>query len=85
MFWNTLSTRAPYNERELKASRVKNLGRLLHTAFVDIGGEGAVTYYIHAAHAHFPDLIKRLPVDIMDASGSGIEQVNQEIKRTVKL
>jgi hypothetical protein len=38
------------------------------------------TYYLHALVWHFPTWIEMLHVDIMDVSGSGIEQVNQETK-----
>jgi hypothetical protein len=39
------------------------------------------TFYLHALVWHFPEWIRTLPMDIMDASGSGIEQVNQMTKR----
>ena len=39
-----------------------------------------VTYYMHAAYHHLPDQIRRLPVDILDASGDTFEGKNQHLK-----
>jgi hypothetical protein len=69
--------------KEVKAKAVETLSLEFCTALKLIIPE-RYTYYLHALVWHFPTWIRMLDVDIMDVSGSGIEQINQETKRAVK-
>ena len=83
MLWNALTSwqTSSKEERLVKAANVEQLGRDLITSWKRILGTEAMKYYCHILVAHVPDFIRRIPVDIMDASGSGIEQMNQIMKK----
>jgi hypothetical protein len=70
-------------QRSDKADEVERLARALVQSVIECCGSDSVTYYLHSAAMHFPHFIRVLPCDIMDASGSGIEIVNQYSKKAL--
>ncbi len=82
--WNVIRFRVPYNQRLFKARAVEQTGRIFVTSLIGWATPESVHYYGHALVCHLPEQIKTCPVDIMDASGSGIEQINQEVKRLIR-
>ena len=72
-------------EREAKATEVKDLaGKLLDTWASEVSKASGVTFYMHAAYHHLPDMIRVLPVDIILASGDAFEAKNQQLKRVLR-
>lgn len=69
--------------RNAKADRVQELSIEFLARMCELVQEFA-TYYLHGLYHHLPDQIRSCPVDIMDASGSGIEQINQLTKRVIQ-
>ena len=84
-FWlaiiNHIQRRVSRHERVQKASTLEALNKKFREAFNLVAGDNDYNYYFHALHMHLPGQIRVCPVDIMDASGNGIEQVNQKLKR----
>ena len=78
---NHLQRRVPRSSREHKALILESLNENFREAFNEVAGDNDYNYYFHAMHMHLPDQIRACPVDVMDASGNGIEQVNQRMKR----
>jgi hypothetical protein len=69
--------------KKKKAAEVRSRG-ITFSKLVEKICPARHTYYLHALVWHFPGWIERLNVDIMDMSGSGIEQINLETNRLVK-
>ena len=73
------------SEREAKANEVENLAsELLDIWRREVSGAKGVTFYMHAAYHHLPDMIRRLPCDILLASGDAFEAKNQQLKRILR-
>ena len=68
----------------MKAKKIEELSRSLISDWKQIIGAEALKYYAHILIAHIPDFVARCPVDLMDASGTGIELLNQVVKRIAK-
>ena len=71
------------DERLVKADEVQLLASNLKTAWTALQGDenNGMSWYMHVAHDHLPGMIRRLPCDILQASGDGIERKNQSFKR----
>ena len=73
------------SEREAKADEVEHLASdLLNIWKREISGAKGVTFYMHAAYHHLPDMIRRLPCDILLASGDSFEAKNQQLKKILR-
>ena len=83
-FFNSLKVRVTdqYSRKD-KAVDVKQHAERLLDAFCSLECEEVVTYYLHAAYHHLPDIIEACPIDIDDASGCCIEHAHQPIKRAM--
>ncbi len=67
--------------RKDKANTVRHLGRkLLRLWREKVSEVKGATWYFHAVVHHLPDLIERLPVDVLLASGDSFEAKNQQLK-----
>ena len=73
----------PIQQRQEKAAQIGVLARTLRDKVKMACGDVAVSYYIHCAVQHLPGFTERLPIEIIDASGSGIEMANQRAKRAL--
>ncbi len=82
--WNCIRFRVPFNQLLFKARAVEDLGRAFVEALIGWATPECVHYYAHALVCHLPSQICSCPMDIMDVSGAGIEEVNQEVKRIIK-
>jgi hypothetical protein len=71
-------------ERQVKATNIQATAKSLLHAWTKNVGTHSCTWYMHASYHHLPDLIRRLPCDILDASGEGIEQKNQRTKSNIR-
>ena len=69
-------------EREVKARELA--GSLLETWAKEVSGAKGVTFYMHAAYHHLPEMIRSLPVDIIMASGDAFEAKNQQLKKMLR-
>ena len=69
--------------RNQKADTVKSLAIVFRDELLQLVQEYS-TYYLHGLVHHLPDQIRECPVDVMDGSGSGIEQINQYTKRNIQ-
>ena len=78
---NVVQERVPKEQRVQKADLVRVHTGMFLEIFKELARPSDFTYYIHALEAHLPEQILSCPIDIMDASGNGIEQVNQVVKR----
>jgi len=80
--FNLITVRATtHAARQEKADKLQ----VLATAFVSLymtwtSGTGAV-YYTHFIAKHLAEQYRRFPVDLLDCSGEGIENLNQTVKR----
>lgn len=66
-------------ERASKADEVEDSAKQLLTIWKQNVGHGC-SWYMHSVAHHLPDMIRRLPCDILDASGESMEQKNQRSK-----
>ena len=72
-------------ERETKADDVERLARaLLETWTRECSGAKGITFYMHTTYQHLPDMIRRLPCDILLASGDAFEAKNQQLKKILR-
>ena len=69
---DVLSVDELQKRRDEKADTVKSLALVFRDEMCELVQEYA-TYYLHGLVHHLPDQIRECPVDVMDASGSGIE------------
>ena len=67
--------------REKKAHDVQVLVDAFMPRLLAITDDSGCTYYMHAMQHHLADMIRRLPVDVMDASTEPLEHKNSTNKR----
>ena len=81
--FNLTKSRCPPQERDAKATKVTELAKkfvmLLPEQCTD-DSRDVGTYYTRVLMRH----IRGCPVDLVDASGSAMEQVNQDIKKIIR-
>ena len=84
--WLVLTTHARSDgERERKAADVQRLATAFCRFMVDWKARAGMNYYMHFLHAHVADQIREFKcADIFDLSGSGLEQLNQVLKRMLR-
>ena len=71
--------------RTAKALAVKESARQLLVLWAaEVSGFRGANFYMHIAYHHLPDVIERLPCDILQASGDSFEAKNQELKRRLR-
>ena len=66
--------------RNKKAADVQILVDAFIPKLLALTETSGCTYYMHAMQHHLADMIRRLPVDIMDGSGEGLERKNRSNK-----
>ena len=72
-------------QRIEKAERVKEIARALLVSWKEnICESKGTSWYMHGAYHHLPDMIRRLPVDVLEASGDSFEHKNQDLKRMTR-
>ena len=83
-FFNSLKVRTTTSyTRKDKAAVIKKHAEALLDAFFSLECEEVVTYYLHCAFHHLPDMVEACPIEIDDASGCCIEHAHQPIKRAL--
>ena len=86
-FFNAVKKRRDDNggvqTRSEKADIVKQRAADLLQVFSDAQADESVNYYLHAAYHHLPELIRRCPIEVDDASGCCIEHAHQTVKRAM--
>ena len=76
---------AGQEQRSAKADQVKLFALELLTLWRrEVSTYRGCNFYMHIAYHHLPDFIRRLPVDILQASGDSFEAKNQEMKRRLR-
>jgi len=80
--FNLITDRATTQQaREEKANKLDVLAATYVEAYLAwTSGTGAV-YYTHFIAKHLAEQYRRFPVDLLDCSGEGIENLNQKIKQ----
>ena len=83
-FFNSLKVRtcSGYSRKD-KAMDIKGHAEALLDSFCKLECEEVVTYYLHCAFQHLPDIVEACPIEIDDASGCCIEHAHQPIKRAL--
>ena len=71
-------------ERSLKALESKELAENLIDIWKAETTSSTCSFYMHICVHHLPDMIARLPIDIILASGDSFEAKNQQLKRILR-
>ena len=83
-FFNSLKVRTTSTySRKQKAADIKMHAEALLDSFCELECEEVVTYYLHCAFHHLPEIVEACPIEIDDASGCCIEHAHQPIKRAL--
>ena len=84
-FFNAIKTRCDGQTwtKPDKADFVQAKASRLLDVFTMSQCEESVNYYLHCAFHHLPDIIRRLPIEVDDASGCCIEHAHQTVKQAM--
>ena len=81
---NLIRTRSTSATRAFKIELLKGLIEPFHTRTLVWINATVHSWYLHVLHMHVVEQYECCPVDLVDASGSGIEQVNKEVKAALQ-